>query len=283
MSGKTLVIGATGSVGRCIVRNLKNFGVSVRAGTRLPIPYAVANPDLEVVIFDYKDPSTLAPAVEGVTQAFVMPLPNDPDPQNSVIPLLDHAREAGVRHIVLMSHLDAPISLNRGLLDVENHLIESDMVYTILRPNWTMQMFNPGFLWPIIRKTDAIFLPAGRARISFVDAADVAAVATVALTEEGHLDQIYTLTGSEALTCCEIAQIMTNAGSQQIRYVPVSDEDFFQTMVNMEMNKGQAQDLVSRFALVRQGCATSITDDVGRLLGRSPGRFLDYAYDHARI
>lgn len=283
MSGKILVIGATGAVGRGIVRTLQTYGKFVRAATRMPIPYAVAHPDLEVVLFDYRDPATFAPSVEGISQAFVMPQPYDPAPQNSVIPLIEAAEKAGVEHIVLMSHLDAPLSANSGLLEVEDYLINSDIEHTVLRPNWLMQMFNPGFLWPMIRKTDSIFLPAGKAEISFIDGNDVSDVATVALTEEGHRNKIYTLTGCEALSCCDVAKIMTNAGSRKVQYVQVSDHDFYQTLISMEMNPDRVTDLVGRFALIRQGCTKVVTGEVERLLGRRPGRFLDYAYDHARI
>lgn len=283
MSETILVVGATGTVGRGIVRSLKTFGIPIRAATRLPIPYAVAHPDLEVVLFDYRDPGTFKPAVRGVSKAFVVPHQSDPHPQKSVIPLIEAAREAGVMHIVLMTHCDVEAYPPSGLLEIEKFLISSGLVYTILRPNWLMQIFNPGFLWPAIRKTDSIFLPVQDARTSFVNAEDVAAVATVALTEEGHLDQTYTLTGCEALSYSEVAQIISNAGARKIRFLPMSNDDFYQTMIKTEMDPLQVNSLINRFSVVRRGCTAQVTEDVSRLLGRPPVKFLDFAYDHSRI
>lgn len=283
MKEKTLVIGATGIIGKRVVRHLQTFGLPVRAATRLPIPYAVTHPHLDVVLFDYEDPATYRPTVSGVSKALIIPRRGDLNPQKTVIPLIEQAREAGVSHIVLVTHFDAERYTPSGLYDLESFLIGSGIMYTILRPNWLMQTFNPGFLWPMIRKTDAIFCPTGSGQTSFVDAEDVAAVATVALTEEGHLDRIYPLTGGEALSYDDVAQIISNAGQRPVKFFPTSDEEFRNTLVKAGWDPQQVEILIDRFALVRDGFTAGVNDQVALLLGRRPGRFLDYVYDRPRI
>ena len=281
MTDKVLVIGATGSIGRTLVKNLSRYGYPVRAATRIPIPYAVSHPDLDVVLFDYEDPQTYSSAVTGVSKAFIIPKTADPEPQKTVIPLIDHARSAGVSHIVLVTSLGVAQPANKGLLAVEDYLIASGAMYTILRPNWYMQNFNLGFILPAIQKTGTIFLPADKAKISFVDTRDVAAVATIALTEEGHLDRTYTLTGSEALTYEEAAVVLSQFGGRLIRYVPTSDREFKQLLLAGGWQEEQVKLMAGLFEGVRQGIGSEITSDIKTLLGRDPIRLVDFASEYA--
>lgn len=283
MADKVLVIGATGNVGRPLVKNLRRFGIDLRVATRIPVPYAVSHPELDVVLFDFDDPSTYGKAVAGMSKAFIIARSGDDRPQNTVIPLIEEARAAGVSHIVLVTGIEVEQLPGGGLHQVEEHLLGSGLIYTVLRPNWYMQNFNPGFILPMIQKTGTIYLPAGDGRTSFVDTRDVAAVATVALTEEGHLDRIYTLTGSEAISYQDAAAVLSRVCGRPIRYVPTSDEEFRQALLAAGWHGAQADLLVTRFAGVRAGEAARVTGDIRRLLGRDPLRFANFAKENADV
>ncbi len=280
MTEKVLVVGATGTIGRPLVENLSRFGYPVRAATRIPVPYAISHPNRDVVLFDYDDPTSYAKAVSGVSKAFIVPKGIDPEPQKTIIPLMEAARSAGVSHIVLLSAMGIEHPARRALAEVEDYLTSSGILYTILRPNWYMQNFNPGFIVPMIQKTGTIFLPAADGATSFVDARDVAAVATIALTEEGHLDQVYTLTGGEALTYEAVARLISRASGRTIRYVPASDDAFRQALLAGGWEADQAILMTALFELVRQGATAAITEDIQKLLGRGPLKMAKFAVEN---
>lgn len=77
---------------------------------------------------------------------------------------------------------------------------ESSFAFTHLRPNRFMQIFSTGPLLAGLRAARRIAVPAGEARISFVDARDVAAVAARTFLEGGHEKRAYDLTGPRALS-----------------------------------------------------------------------------------
>ncbi|PEN06297.1 NAD(P)-dependent oxidoreductase, partial [Longimonas halophila] len=72
----------------------------------------------------------------------------------------------------------------------------------------------------LIESDGTMRLPAGNAATGFVDARDIAAVSVAALTEDGHAGAAYTITGPEALTYHEAADVLSEAWSRDIRYEP---------------------------------------------------------------
>jgi hypothetical protein len=71
--------------------------------------------------------------------------------------------------------------------------------------------------------------PAGDTPPPFVDADDIADVAAPALTNDGHIGDVYELTGPRLLTFAEAAAEISKAAGRQIRYIPVSLEDYVAT------------------------------------------------------
>jgi uncharacterized protein YbjT (DUF2867 family) len=109
---------------------------------------------------------------------------------------------AGVRHVVKLSQFAAdeasPVRFLRYHAAVERGIRELGIGFTFLRPN----LYFPGLLafQPMIAKDGHFVAPIGDARVSAVDVRDIAAIAAVALTEEGHEGKTYTITGPAAVT-----------------------------------------------------------------------------------
>src|SRR3712207_2242902 len=82
-----------------------------------------------------------------------------------------------------------------------------------------------------IRQTGKLFAPADGARIAMIDPRDVAAVAAVVLTTDGHEEQTYTLTGPEAITYGRIAEELSAATGRPVEFVDVPDEAARQGLV----------------------------------------------------
>ena len=172
---------------------------------------------------------------------------------------------------------------NNPLRKVERYIEKSGVPYTFLRPSWFMQNFSSGFIAPMILGMGGIFLPAADAKTSFIDARDIAAVGIAALTEPGHAGKAYALSGGQAFTYSEAAEILSRAAGKPIRYVPLSEEDFSGSLAAQGWQPEQIAMFTGLFQGVRQGWAAPISPDVAAVLGRPPITLEQFAQDHAAI
>lgn len=116
-----------------------------------------------------------------------------------------------------------------------------------------------------------------------IDPRDVAAVATTALTEEGHEDKSYTLTVPEALTFNDVAKQLSEVTGRQIDYVNLPDEAALQGFLGAGMPHWLATNLVTLFQILREDADPPITPDVRRLTGREPRMLRDFLEDHKAV
>jgi len=70
-----------------------------------------------------------------------------------------------------------------------------------------------------IKERDDLFIPSGKAKISFIDTRDIGEIIGRIITEEGHKNKAYTITGSEAITYFEVADTMTRVFGRKITYL----------------------------------------------------------------
>jgi uncharacterized protein YbjT (DUF2867 family) len=189
---------------------------------------------MEPVRFDWTDESTYEAARQGVDAMYLVagPFPG-PEHADYIRALLDSATGAGVKRVVLLSVYgvdQAPPEnpLRRVELAVES----SGVPYTILRPGAFMQNFSEGhFIRAVasIRERDEIAMPGGNGVVSWVSTEDIAAVAAIALTEDGHDGRAYVQLGPEPLTLTQVAEHISWVAGRRIRYVetdhkPLRDE-----------------------------------------------------------
>lgn len=268
-----LVIGGGSTTGRELIRLLNAAGAPVRAMLR----EGGSAPDgADTVYGDLAKPATLEKAMEGADRVFLLG-PAHHDEMAWYRNAIDAASGAGIRHLVSSSILgaapDSPARFVRhhGLADA--HLRESGLPWTILRPN--MYMHNVTSLWPPTIGPDGnYYAPAGDARISAVDARDVAAVAARVLTEDGHAGQAYDLTGPQALTTAECCDLLADHLGRAVRYVPVDDETARGAMLGAGLQRWMADALIELYQDYRRsgqdGYAAQIHDGVTAVTGRRP-------------
>ncbi len=284
MAEKILVVGATGKVGRPLVRELTGRGLAVRAATRDPEAAAkqLSADHLRFERFDYDQPDTWDASLSGIERVFLQATSGDAHPEEKLIPFVDRFQTHGVTRVVFMTAMGVEHNEDLGLRKVERHIERSGLAYTFLRPNWFMQNFVPGFIYDSIQNAGGIYLPAADAKVSFIDARDIAAVAAVALTEDGHAGKAYALTGAQAIDHHQAAQILTDAaGCKQIPYVPVSDEDARKGLLAAGWETEQAEFMLGLFAAIRQGHAARVDGAVRQVLGREPIPFESFAEENA--
>ncbi|MER7134615.1 NmrA family NAD(P)-binding protein [Streptosporangium saharense] len=282
MNSTVLVTGATGKTGRRLVPQLAARGVTVRTASRNPAP---ADAHVEPVHFDWSDESTYAAALKEVDAVYVVTanLSGITTHQSQqVASLLDAAAVAGARRVVLLSAFgvdQAPAE--DPLRRIERVVEEAGMPSTILRPGTFMQNFSEKHwsnLDATIRERDEIAMPGGDALVSYVSTHDIAAVAAVALTEDGHDGKAYSLTGREALTLAEVAHHISVAAGRQVRYVESGPQTIRDALLATGMPTDQAEYLTQLFvAAMTTGAFGVVTDDIAAVTGRPATTFAEYA------
>lgn len=278
-----LVIGAGSRTGQELIRLLKAAGVPVRAMVTGSGP---TRDGPESVYGDLAKPATLEKAMEGADQVFLLG-PAHHDETAWYRNAIDAASRSGIRRLVASSILgaapDSPARFLRhhGLADA--HLRESGLQWTILRPN--MYMHNVTSLWPPTIGPDGnYYAPAGDARITAVDARDIAAVAARVLTEDGHAGRAYDLTGPQALNTGECCDLLADHLGRPVRYVPVDDETARTAMLGAGLQRWMADALIELYQDYRRsgqdGYAARVHDGVQAVTGRPP-RTLQQALNDA--
>jgi uncharacterized protein YbjT (DUF2867 family) len=266
----TLVLGGTGKTGRRVAERLKARGMPTRVGSRSGEPP-----------FDWEDSATWAPALQNVESVYVSYYPDlaIPDAPAAVRAFAELAVQNAVRRLVLLSGRgeEEAQSAEQALREVGE---EAGVEWTIVRCAWFMQNFDENYLLePIL--AGEVALPSADVPEPFVDAEDIADVAVAALTEDGHAGQIYELTGPRLLTMEEAVGEISRATGREIRFVPVTLEEYEAVLAEADVPPEFLSFLTYLFGEVLDGRNASLTDGVRRAVGREPKDFADYARDAA--
>ena len=278
-----LVTGATGKVGSELVRLLAEQGAPARALIHTPDKAApIQRLGLETAVGDFGKPDTLDAAMTGCDQLFLLspPNPRQPEQEQHVI---DAAKRAGVAHVVKQSvpwadDPDTKLVFSRWHGQIEQHLAQSGLAYTLLRPNNFMQNFLMS-AQPVAEQ-GMLYGMTGEGRVAFIDTRDVAAVAAEVLTSPGHQGTSYTLTGPEALTAAEVAERLSAATGRQVRYVDLGPDAFRQALAGAGLPGWLVDGVVEGNTMLAAGHAATVTDQVAKVTGRSPRTFAEFAADH---
>jgi uncharacterized protein YbjT (DUF2867 family) len=261
-----LVIGATGKTGRKVVERLEARGVPVRAGSRSSQPP-----------FDWEDKGTWAPALRGASAAYITYFPDlaIPGAPEAIEALSAVALENGVRRLVLLS--------GRGEEEAqkaEDILMASGADWTIVRCSWFSQNFSENF-WRDSIVAGEFALPVGDVPEPFVDTDDIADVVVAALTEDGHVGELYELTGPRMLSFRQAIEEIAEATGREISYVPVTMEEYKAAMAEAEVPEDIVWLVAYLFDEVLDGRNAHLADGVQRALGREPKDFSQYAREAA--
>ena len=278
-----LVTGPTGNVGSELVRLLSQRGVRARAFVHnLSSAQSVALPGIEAAPGDFAKPDTIARALEGVDR-LVLLIPSSAEVEQQQIAFVDAAKQAGVRHIVYLSQFGAHARtagrFQRYHGAVEDHIRNSGIAFTFLRPNLFMQaLLN---FRGSIANHGSFYLAAGIARVSIVDVRDIAAVAAAALADSGHEGKIYEITGPEALSHSEMANMLSAAVGKPVKFVDITPESMRRTLLGLGMPAWQAEGVIEDFSQYRRGDAARITSTIQDVTGQPPIPFAQFAHDYA--
>jgi uncharacterized protein YbjT (DUF2867 family) len=282
-----LITGATGTVGSEVVKQLsaKGENIIVKAAARSATDNTFENLNrVQVVQLDYDKPDSLAVALKGVDKLFLL-TPFQSNMVDLTSNLVSEAKKAKVKYIAKQSVMgaDAEPGITPGRLhrQAEKIIEESRIPFTFLRPNFFMQNFV-NYYSNLIRSQGAFYTPAGDAKVSFVDVRDIAAVAVKSLINDNQQKgRAYNITGGEALTYGQVAEILSKAVGKKINYVNVTDQDARKGMKDMSMDEWTIKSMIELFEITRAGYVSEISPIVEQVTGNKPITFSQFAKDYA--
>lgn len=278
-----LITGAGGTVGSALVDAMRAGGHDFRAGYYSAEKLErAAQSGIDAARIDFSEPATLMPALDGIETVFLLGsgVGGQIERETNVVRA---ARTAGARRIVKLSAWGASreqyaiAGMHRG---IERVIEGSGLAWTFLRPNTFMQNFC-NYMAGTIKTQGRIYQTAADARISFIDARDIAAAAVVVLTTAGHDHSAYELSGPTSLSYHQTARILSDVLERQIEYVALPDDVARTGMLDSGMPDFYADAMIDLGRAYRDGVGSPVTRDLERITGRSPIAFEQFARDHA--
>lgn len=279
MTRTILLTGATGTVGSEVADRLYDSDERVRIAVRdTAAAESQFDGQYEFVTFGFEQPETWGPTLADVDALFLMRPPVVGVDQ--IREFVDAAGRVGVEHVVYLSVLGAeknPLLPHRR---IEQHIEGTEMEYTFLRASFFMQNLGENHRQDIVEHNE-IFVPAGSGKTSFVDIRDIAAVAVLALAEDGHEDRAYDITGAEALDYGEVADVFSEVLDRPMTYPNPSIPAFVRRMYARGYPLGFIVVMIGIYTTARLGLAARVTQDVRTVLGRDPISMQQFVTDYA--
>lgn len=282
-----LVTGATGQLGKAVTESLLtktnavNISILVRDAAKAADLKAKG---VNVLIGDYNNYASLVKAFKGIDKLYMVSgndIANRIPQQNNVV---NAAKEAGVKHVVYTSFQrknetgSSPIAfVAAGHLNTEQKLKESGLTYTLLQHGIYADML-PIFAGAHLLTNHTIYLPAGDGKTVYALRTDQAeAGAKVLLDETGkYNNKSIELTGSEAVSWGQVAEIIAKITGQPIVYVSPSNEEFAATLTKA----GVPDEYIALFSgfsnAAKEGEFENISEQMEDILGRKPVTVAEY-------
>ena len=274
-----LITGATGNIGRRVVEQLHEQGHDVRALVRDPSRAELLPAGIDIAVGDLDDADSVVAALRGVDSVFLLHA-GAGTTQTQI--MIDAARSVGVNRIVLLSSIGArlrPVPMIGAILAAREDLLRaSGLDVTYLRPNGLM---SNALQWADgIRENNRVVDPTDPGRQPVVDPDDIARVAALVLTQDGHVGHGYILNGPEALTAREQVEILSDVLGHRIDFVAVTPEQAAKEAIENGTPAQLAGAMQNLNELFRAGRAGVIADDIENLTGVAPRTFRDWCERH---
>src|SRR5829696_8339485 len=263
-----LVMGALGNVGTEVVKSLLATGQRVRAAdideNKLKERFGDS---AEFVRFDFTDPGTYENTFRGVEKMFIMRPPHIATIKRDMLPAIIAARRAGIKRAIFLSIIGIEKAKFIPHYKVETYLKEQNFETTFLRCSFFMQNLNTTHRKEI-KERNEVFVPVGNAKTSFIDVRDIGAVAACVLTETGHENKNYDLTGSEALDYWQATTILSETLGREIKYRKPNPLYFLAETIRRGTPFTFALVMTGLYMSTRFGMAKPVSNEVERLTGR---------------
>lgn len=281
-----LLTGATGTVGRSLARELAmdhaNGNLRVLGAARRDQGRAMLRElGVEPIAFDFDDPASIRTALTGVDGLFLLTGYTVDMLRQSKL-TVDAAKTAGVGQVVHLGAM-APRNPDQSIFIwhelVERYIEWTGLDYTHLRPNFFMQTLVSGAR----QAKGRLYHFIGDARVSWIDADDIAAVAAAALRAPAvHAGKTHQL-AAEALTVRQVAAILTEMVGAPFDEVARPSDELLPILLKNGMEPNYAAGLAENMARVASGenpMADAVFDTIESITGRAATTWRDFAKRH---
>jgi len=264
------VAGATGGLGSRVAAGLAERGVEQRLIVRDPAR-APSLAGAEVMqAAGYDDSEAMRRAFDGVDVLFLPSAGEHPDRVGSLHrPAIEAAVAAGVGRVVYTSFLgaapDCVFTFGRDHFFTEGILRESGMGWTFLRDSIYLDFV------PFFAGADGVIRgPAGDGRVAAVARDDIADVALAVLLSDEHAGAAYELSGGEAFTMAEAAEVITRETGREVTFVNETLEEARESRRPSGAPDWEIEGWVTTYAAIAAGELDVVTDHVERIAGHPP-------------
>jgi uncharacterized protein YbjT (DUF2867 family) len=284
---KILITGATGNVGIEVIKSLQksNGQLDLIAGIRdLGVDQEkLAHYNVSLKKFDFTDISTYLPALRGCDTLFLLRPPQISDVGKYFKPLIETAKEVGIKHIIFISVQGVEKSTIIPHHKIEKLIVESGIDYTFLRPAYFMQNFTTTLRNDLVHKK-RIFLPAGTAKFTLIDVRDVGEIAAkIIINPFKYANKVYELTSNEALTFAEMSEKLSTGLGTTITYTSPNLFSFYWEKRKEKMPFAVILVMIMLHYLPRFQKIPAITEGVKRIIGREPTTFEQFVKDNKTL
>ena len=276
-----LISGITGRVGKSAARHLLASGYQVRGFTRdlsKAEDLKTAGAEIHVIAPESLDFS------EGLNeiQTIILVTGNNPGQAAHEIAIAKSAVAKGTERIIKISSMeagpDATAPFPKAHFEIEQAISELPISLQSLRPNFFMQ--NMLLFAHSIVNMNCFALPLGSAKTAIVDATDVGvAAAEIAMRDDLQKNE-YDLCGSQLLSFTEVAQQLSASLGREIRYQPISINEFQEGLAKAIPSTWHVNAVVSLFSEIAKGALEDMSNDLHDILGKEPTSISDFAERH---
>jgi uncharacterized protein YbjT (DUF2867 family) len=279
------VTGATGNIGKYVVEGLIAKGFAPRAIVRKRESNKTWEKfSIEQVEADLNDVESLAKAFDGAGKVF------------SLSPLVTNMIELGtktvkaaklakvkqiVRSSALGANVNAPIMMGKWHGEIEKMIEDSGIAFTMVQPASFFQNYLS--FAETIKSQNVFYLPLGEGKISLVDTRDIADVAVAALTESGHENKKYAVTGGESLSCQDIAEIFSEVLNREIKYVDAPEDVARTQMIDSKMPELLVDAVMELNQIGKAGYVSDIFPTIEEVTGQKPRTFRQFVEENRAI
>ncbi len=264
------ITGATGTVGQHVVRSLLSDEHTVIAATRHPEDSKEQIPTARSVHFDYGDPGTFEQALttDGI---FLLGPPMVPQLFDLLSPFVDRLIEADYagRVVYLSAYGMDALEVLPYHARMEEKLSHSKLDWNVVRPGFFAQNFG-NYERENIEERGIVFAPAGDGKTPFVSTWDVGRCVAALLTDPGRSGETHILTGPEAYSYADVADLLTEITGKQIVYPQPDVATYREALRQGGAPDSVADYMIPVYGLLRDHAVTEPTDAVATLTGSRP-------------
>lgn len=282
---RTFVCASSSLLGLNIMRQLRKFGcdatAAVNSGESAKI---LSDEGFQPVMVDMAQIDTLRDGIDG-HQQLVLLTPYCEQMGSYAQNIVSAAKACGIQFIVQVCSVSSGTETTYDLGRVHGYAIqavkESEIAScTIYQPNY-FQVFSQQMALPI-RQSGVLPLAWDEARVALVDARDVAkAIAVILRHSAAHTATSYDLTGSEALSGADVADIISAASGRPVQYRGFSQQQTREYLLERGLDRWMLEMTLSHARHLSQNGAANVTDHIQMITGEEPRHFREFASEFA--